>query len=89
MYELIFDKQFKKDLEKLDKTIRKKILKKVYQLEKYPELGKHLIGVNLWSLRVGKYRVLYRIVKKQLQILVLTVEHRKIVYKMVARFSDD
>lgn len=80
MYTLIFDKEFKKDLEKLDKPIREQILKKVFELERVPELGKHLIGIDLWSLRIGKYRALYKIVHNHLQILVLTVEHRKTVY---------
>lgn len=81
MYELIFDKQFKQDLAKLDNSVRDRILKKVFELEKFPELGKHLIGVDLWSLRIGKYRVLYQIKQNKLQILVLTVEHRKKVYE--------
>ncbi len=80
MYELIFDKQFKRDLEKLDKSIRDRILAKVFELEKFPELGKRLIGINIWSLRIGKYRVLYKIEHNQLRILILTVEHRKKVY---------
>ena len=80
MYKLLFDKQFKKDLAKLDKPIRDRILKKVFELEKIPELGKHLIGMDLWSLRIGKYRVLYKIKQKELQILVLTVDHRKRAY---------
>ena len=45
MYELIFDKQFKKDIDKLDKAIRERILRKVFELEKFPELGKHLVGI--------------------------------------------
>ena len=81
IYELIFDREFKKDLSKLDKEMRDRILKKVFKLEKYPELGKHLIGTDIWSLRIGKYRVLYKIKHKQLQVLVLTVEHRKVVYR--------
>jgi mRNA interferase RelE/StbE len=81
MYKLLFDKQFKKELSKIEKINRNRILKKVFQLEKFPELGKHLIGIDLWSLRVGKYRILYRIKNKELQILVLTIEHRKGVYK--------
>ena len=40
---------------------RERILKKVLELEKYPELGKHLIGMDIWSLRIGKYWVLYRV----------------------------
>ncbi len=54
MYTLLFDKKFKEDLEKLDKPIRDRILNKVFELERYPELGKHLIGLDLWSLRIGK-----------------------------------
>jgi mRNA-degrading endonuclease RelE of RelBE toxin-antitoxin system len=53
MYELIFDKTFKKDLSKLDKETRNRILGKVFELEKSPELGKHLVGIDIWSLRVG------------------------------------
>ncbi len=80
MYSLIFDKQFKKDIDKLENQDRERILKKVLQLENTPELGKHLIGVDIWSLRIGKYRVLYKIEKSKLLVLVLTVEHRKKVY---------
>lgn len=76
----MFDKQFKKDLAKLDKSARDRILKKIFELEKIPELGKRLIGIDIWSLRIGKYRVLYKIKQKELQILVLTVEHRKKAY---------
>jgi len=81
MYKLLFDKQFKKDIDKLDKKIKERILNKVFELEKYPELGKHLLGIELWSLRIGKHRVLYKINSGQLQVLVLTAEHRKNVYK--------
>ena len=81
MYELFFDKQFKKDLSKLPESIRNRILDKVFQLEKFPELGKHLIGIDIWSLRVGKYRVLYKIKHSHVQVFVLAVEHRKSVYR--------
>ncbi len=81
MYVLLFDQKFKTDLKKLDKSVRDRILKKVFQLEKYPELGKHLIAIDLWSLRIGKYRVLYTIKKNKLQVLVLTVDHRSKVYE--------
>lgn len=79
--ELIFDREFEKDLSKLDKEMRNRILKKVFELEKYPELRKNLIGMDIWSLRIGKYRVLYKIKHKQLQVLVLKVEYRKIMYR--------
>ncbi|MGC1122840.1 MAG: type II toxin-antitoxin system RelE/ParE family toxin [Candidatus Methanofastidiosia archaeon] len=81
IYELIFDKYFKKDLSKLDREMRNRILRKIFELEKYPELGKHLVGMDIWSLRIGKYRVLYKIKYKHLQVLVLTIEHRKKAYR--------
>ena len=80
MYKLLFDTQFKDDLDRLDPIIKKRVLKKVFELENFPELGKRLVGVDLWSLRVGKYRILYKIKRKELHVLVLTVEHRKKVY---------
>lgn len=83
MYTLLFDKVFKVDLKKLGKHERDRILKKVFQLEKYPELGKHLIGIDLWILRIGKYRVLYTIKENKLQVLVLTVSHRRKAYKNI------
>ena len=83
MYTLLFDKKFKADLKKLDKSVRDRILSKVFQLEKYPELGKHLIAIDLWSLRIGKYRVLYTIKKNELQVLVLTVDHRRKAYENI------
>ena len=69
MYTLLFDKKFKADLKKLDKSVRDRILRKVFQLEKYPELGKH--------------RVLYTIKKNELQVLVLTVDHRRKAYENI------
>ena len=83
MYTLLFDKKFKADLKKIDKSVRDRILRKVFQLEKYPELGKHLIAIDLWSLRIGKYRVLYIIKKNELQVLVLTVDHRRKAYENI------
>ena len=81
MYILLFDKQFKKDINKIEKKEKDRILKKIFELKKYPELGKHLIGIDLWSLRIGKYRILYKIENNKLQILVLTIGHRKGIYK--------
>ena len=83
MYTLLFDKKFKADLKKLDKSVRDRILRKVFQLEKYPELGKHLIAIDLWSLRIGKYRVLYTIKNNNLQVLVLTIDHRSKAYENI------
>ncbi len=48
MPDLLFDREFKKDIAKLDKPTRNRILNKVFLLEKFPELGKHLIGIDIY-----------------------------------------
>lgn len=81
MYKLTFDKEFKKDIDKLDNSLKHRILNKVFELEQFPELGKHLVGIDIWSLRVGKHRILYKIRDKYLEVLVLSLEHRKKAYR--------
>jgi mRNA-degrading endonuclease RelE of RelBE toxin-antitoxin system len=50
-------------------------------LRSTPQLGKRLRYFNFWSLRVGDYRVIYEIWKKERQIVVLFIGHRKHVYE--------
>ena len=85
-YTLIFDKIFKEELNKLIDVDKQRILKKVFRLEDFPELAKHLIGIDLWSLRVGKFRIIYKIENDQLLILVLGLGHRKNIYQDLNRF---
>ena len=73
-----------KFLDKLkNKEDKNRINKKLKELEKNPELGKHLTGklTGLWSLRFGKFRAIYQIRREQLLILVLKLGHRKNVYE--------
>ena len=34
-------------------------------------------GIDLWSLRVGKYRVLFEIDKEKKEVFIVTIGHRK------------
>lgn len=81
MFELIFDKKFKKRYDKLDKSIQIQIKNKLLKLKVNPELGKHLLYLDLWSLRINKYRIIYKIKNDSLLIFILTLEHRKSVYE--------
>jgi len=54
-------------------------LKEIFEIEKYPELGNHLVGVDVWSLNWEIESTLQK--QKQLQVLVLAVGHRKNVYE--------
>ena len=75
--ELVFEEDFKKidkpDQQKIIKTIRKK-------LTRDPEgfstpLRRDLKG--LWKLRVGQYRVVYQIKKKEILVYVVKVGFRR------------
>lgn len=67
-------------LDKLDQEMRKRIRKKLEELQKYPERGNHLRYSVFWSLRVGDYRIIYEIDKKEQKVIVLFIGHRKDVY---------
>ncbi len=67
-------------LDKLDQEMRKRIRKKLEELQKYPERGNHLRYSVFWSLRVGDYRIIYEINKKEQKVIILFIGHRKDVY---------
>jgi mRNA interferase RelE/StbE len=82
MYEIKFKKPALKFFEKLTNFDQEIIGKKIENLKTIPKLGKPLTGnlSGLWSLRVGKYRVLYEIKENILLIYVLNIGHRKNIY---------
>jgi mRNA interferase RelE/StbE len=83
MYKVTFEPSAKKFLIKLDQSNRKIIFNKLKKLKSNAELGKPLVGSfsGLRSLRIGKYRVIYKILNEVLIIVVLDIGHRKNIYK--------
>ena len=83
MYEIIFDKSAAKFFKKLDKTLQERIGKKIELLKDNPMLGESLIGnlSGLKKLRIGDYRVIYKIKNEQLVVLILDIGHRKNIYE--------
>lgn len=82
---VIFSDKAKKFFLKLDKPIQKQIQKFILKLEGMSDpraRGKMLVGnlLGFWRYRVGDYRLLCRIVDKELVITVVEVGHRKEVY---------
>jgi mRNA interferase RelE/StbE len=77
-----FKESVYKDLKKIEKKDRLKILRKIdKELKENPGMDKKMKGEfqDLYSYRVGNYRVIYTIVKKD--IIILRIEHRKEVYE--------
>lgn len=75
----------KKQISKLDNSIKKRIFDYMDEVEKLdnPRLrGKRLVGnlLGLWRYRVGAYRILCDIEDDVLVILVVDIGHRKEVY---------
>jgi len=82
-YSIKYTKEAKKKIEKLDPSIRLTIKKAIESLSSNPYKGKPLSYelAGLYSLRTSDYRIIYRIKENQLIILVISVGHRKEIYK--------
>ncbi|MCG2736667.1 MAG: type II toxin-antitoxin system RelE/ParE family toxin [Candidatus Methanoperedenaceae archaeon] len=82
-FQIIWSESAAGELKKLDRTVAKRIFKKVSQLCEKPydfDVTK-MVGDPYFRLRVGDYRVVFDIQNDLLRILVLKVGHRKNVYK--------
>jgi len=83
MYAVKFTRSAKKSFSKITNREQKRIALAIEKLVQDPTIGKPLKGVlkNLWSLRIGTYRVIYQIVKKELVIMIFAVGHRREIYR--------
>ena len=82
-YSVKFTREAKKRIEKLDAYIKKIIQKAIDSLAQNPYKGKPLSHelAGLYSYRTSDYRIIYKIEEGQLIIIVITVGHRKEIYK--------
>ena len=83
MYQIILSRTAEEDLGKIDKKYKPHIFAALFDLRKDPYLGKRLKGKfqDCYSLRVGIYRIIYKIYKKELDILVIRIGQRQGIYK--------
>ena len=84
-YTLFYQKDIKKDLEKLSNTT-KKIIKKAIEdkLIQDPEIFVKPLRYNLKGyhcLRVGDYRVIYIVDDDLLEVIILLILHRRQAYR--------
>ena len=81
-YKIRVKKSAEKDILSYDKQIRKRLLKTIYKLKQNPYLKSKKLSVseNLYRVRVGNYRIVYEIIKKDSIIMIYKVGHRKNVY---------
>jgi mRNA interferase RelE/StbE len=82
-YQIILPKSVQKELDRLPDDVAKRILARLAGLEINPRPAdvKKLKGRDAWRIRVGDYRVIYEIHDRVLQIIVITVGHRREIYR--------
>jgi len=82
-YIIKYTREAKKRIEKLDPPIKQIIKKAIESLSLNPYRGKPLSYelAGLYSLRTSDYRIIYRVREKELIIIIITVGHRREIYK--------
>ena len=83
-YNVTLTRPATKDLEALPKNILKRIDAAIIALANvpHPQGSKKLTGVeDLYRIRVGDYRIIYRVERDELIVLVIRVRHRREVYR--------
>jgi len=70
-------------LDRLPEDVKARILSRLSGLETNPRPPdvKKLKGRRAWRVRVGDYRAIYEIHDKEFVVLVITVGHRRDVYR--------
>ena len=82
-YSLKIKKTAAKELQRLAKPVRERLISAIDQLAENPHVGKLLKGdfSGLRRIRVGDYRIIYEINETEIVVLVLRVAQRKEAYR--------
>lgn len=82
MFSLVYSEQALKQLGKLEKSIRERILKALERIRIRPTTYvKKLVASPYFRLRVGDYRVIVDIKSEEMVIMVIEIGHRRNIYK--------
>jgi len=82
MWHLVAPRKARKDIDRVDKRQRQRILTALELIQAEPYSGKKLDGhPSRYSLRVWPYRIVYELDKQQQVIVVIRIGHRQGIYK--------
>ena len=83
MYRLIVSPQAQKQLKDIKKHYQVAVRLATQEIKEDPTIGKPLTRelIKRFSYRVGVYRIIYKVNKKDQIVNILTVGHRATVYK--------
>lgn len=83
-FQVSFERAADRALDSLPKRDCARVLSKIESLERDPRPtgAKKLVGeTDVWRIRVGDYRVIYRVKDAELVILIIKIGHRREVYR--------
>ena len=82
-YRVILPKSVQKELDRLPGDVGKRVMVRLRALESNPRPAdvKKLKGRPAWRVRVGDYRMIYEIHHRELVVVVITIGHRREVYR--------
>ena len=83
MFRVVLSRSARKSLDAIPTAIADRIVQRLRSLELNPRPSdvKKLRGREGWRVRVGDYRIIYSIHDEELLILVVTLGHRREVYR--------
>jgi mRNA interferase RelE/StbE len=83
VYEVEILRTALKELRRINRQDQQRIAKVIDGLSEDPRpaASKKLTGSEDWRIRVGAYRIVYRIQDQPLLVLVLRIAHRRDVYR--------
>jgi len=80
-YRVRLTNRFKRSFRKLARNVQERIEEAVGIIAERPRSGHYIMTMNLWSYRVGDYRILYHIDDERGEVILLLVRHRRGVYR--------
>ena len=84
MFEILLDIPAQKSLKKFDRKTALRIIESIEKLaeDPIPHDSKRVIGMKekIFRIRVGKFRILYRVDYKNLFLVVIKIDSREHVY---------
>lgn len=83
-YAVVFARSARKELQNLDPQVARRIIKQIETLVTDPRpsgVVKLDGAADLWRIRVGQWRVVYRILDRERLVDVVAVRHRSDAYR--------
>jgi mRNA interferase RelE/StbE len=83
-YTIEFTASASREFRALDRTMQRRISAKIEDLRDapFPPGVRQFKGeVDLWPIRLGDYRIIYRIEKRRMVIVIVRIGHRREVYR--------